>query len=339
MTSANKVADTIFTVAPGVAFRYGQKSLAHGSLGYTQSFVRYASKSVPNVSLGSGNADFGYDNGNLALAASAAFQQLNQNDNAVSALGQNQIFRRDLLDLAFSVETGLTAKTRLGTGVYFDQVEYKTAGLIGTRDISVPVKVFLAATPKTSVFVGTTYRDVKPQAGGPSGHDLYYNIGARGNFTSKLSGEFSVGYRSRDVGPHAAENLWGFDGNLSYEITPKSNLALLLSRDFSTGARGESLKTDRFLLKATTDPTSQWSFGASLSYQDSDYGPAFFRLGNLPAITIRQDRFWEGDFTATYIFTNWLTLTADYSVRDNHSTLPGAKYSDDILSLTLGLRY
>ncbi len=339
VTSANKVGDTIFTLAPGVALRFGLQSLAHGSLNYNESFVRYASSGAPNISLGAGGGDFGYDNGSLILAGSAVFQQLNQNDNSVAALALRELLRRDLLDLAFSAETEITAKTRLKTGANFDEVQYKTAGLIGTQDTSVPLKVYFETTPKTSVSVGATYRNVKPQGGGPSGHDIYYNVGARGSFTSKLAGEFSVGYRKRDVGVNPAENLWGFDGNLSYEITPKTSLAILLSRDFSTGALGESLKTNSYSLKLTTDPTPQWSFASSASYQDSSFGPVTFSAVNIPVTTIRKDGYWQGNLTASYIFARWLTLTADYTLRDNRSTLPLAQYSNNILSLMLGLRY
>lgn len=339
VTADNKVGDMIYTVTPGAAFRFGLNSLAHGSLNYNEAFVRYAGSKAPNVSLGAGAADFGYDNGSLILGGTAVFQQLNQNDSAVSSLGQQKIFRRDVLTVTASAETEITAKTRIKSGVNFDRTQYKTDGLIGTQETSVPLKVYFETTPKTSVSVGATYRKVTPQGDGPSGHDIYYNVGARGNFTAKLSGEFSVGYRSRDVGVNPAENLWGFDGNLNYELTPKTSLGLLFSRDFSTGALGESLKNDRFALKLSTDPTAQWTFSASVSYANSGYGPTVYSVVNVPVTTERTDRYWEGEMSASYIFTHWLSLTADYTIRNNHSTLPGAVYSNNLFSLMLTFRY
>jgi hypothetical protein len=338
LTAEKPVGDTIYTVAPGVAWKYGLESLAHGSLQYYETFMRYSKKSAPNVSLGAGAADFSYDNGSFSLAANADFQQLNQNGNATAALGP-QIFRRDVLDLGLTLETPLLAKTRLRAGASMNQLKYKDSGLVGTRETRLPVTVFLATTPKTDLGLGVTYRDVKPQGLGPSGHDLYYNLAVRGAYSQKLSGELSVGYRSRDVGVNPRENLWGFDGGLTYLLTPKSSLTLQLNRDFSTGALGESLKSNRYALRLTTDPTQQWSFGAMIQYQTSGFGPTEFALKNVPVTVDRQDNYWETGLQASYLFNSWLSANADYVLRKNQSTRPDAYYSDNQFNLTVGLRY
>jgi hypothetical protein len=53
----------------------------------------------------------------------------------------------------------------------------------------------------------------------------------------------------------------------------------------------------------------------------------------------RNDNYWEGNLQATYLFRSWLSATADFTLRNNRSTLPAAVYSDNILSLMLGWRY
>ena len=219
LTNADPVSDTIISVTPGVEFHFGQNSLTHGSVTYKDAFTRYAHKSAPNVTLGTGSADFGYDNGSLKTTDSASFQQLYQNNSEVAALGQKTIFRRDVLNIAANAESQLTAKTSVKAGADFNRTEYKTECLIGSQDLGWPLKFYFETTPKVSLSTGFTYRSVKPQNGGPSGRDLDYSVGARGNFTPKLTGEFSVGYQTREVGDNPKENLWGFNGSFRYDFT------------------------------------------------------------------------------------------------------------------------
>jgi hypothetical protein len=339
LTSANKVRDSIVAATPGVEFRFGQSSLAHGSLGYKTAFTRYLDHSSPNVALGTGAADFGYDNGSLTVSGNASFQQLNQNNSDVAALGQQAIYRRDVLGLATNVESHLTAKTSVKTGATYSKSTYKSSGLSGSRETEVPLKFYFETTPKVSLSTGAAYRWVNPQNGGTSGRDLAYNVGARGSFTPKLSGEFSVDYRTRDVGSNAREKLWGFDGSLNYELTPKTTSALIFSRDFSAGALGESLKNSNYAFRLSTDLSPQWQLGTGLNYRQVAYGPPVFSLNNIPPPISRNDHYWDANLQATYLFRSWLSATADYNIRHNNSNLPGAQFSNSILSLMLGWRY
>ena len=339
LTKTNKVGDTIIAVTPGVEFRFGQNSLAHGSLNYKNSITRYLDKTSDNVALSDGAADFGYDNGVLKIDSSALFLQLNQNNNTVAGLGQNAIYRRDIFGFNTSVESHLSAKTSLMTGVNYNKSEYKTGGLTGSQETTVPLKFYLETTPKVSVSAGLSYRRVNPQNGGASGKDLGYNIGARGLFTAKLSGEFSLDYRTRTVGTNARENLWGINGALNYEITPKTTSRLVLTNDFSTGALGESLKNSSYALRLTSDPTPQWQLSTGLSYRRTEFGPYVFRLNNVPTQQNRTDNSWEGDLQASYIFRSWFTTSVNYTLRRNSSTLADAEYTNSIISLILGWRY
>ena len=339
LASTDKVGDSIIAVTPGVEFRFGQNSLAHGSVNYKSAFTRYANKTAPNVSLGSGIADFGYDSGSLALNAVASFQQINQNNRDVAGLGQKAIYRRDLLSVGTSAEAHITAKTSVKTGLDYSKTEYKTAGLVGSQETEVPLKFYFEATPKVNFSTGFGYRRITPQNGDERGKDLDYNIGARGNFTAKLNGEFSLDYRTRKVGNNDQEHLWGFNGALNYEITPKTTSTLVFSRDFNTGALGESLINSSYAFRLSTDLTPQWILGAGIIYRQVEYGPTVFRTTTVPTLVNRNDNYWEGNLQATYLFRSWLSVSADVTLRNNHSTLSPAVYSDNLISLMLGWRY
>ena len=339
LARADKVADTIIALTPGVAYSFGQNSLAHGSVSYKNALTRYVDKSAPNVALSNGAADFGYDGANTSVAAAASFMQMNQNNSDVAALGQKAIYRRDVLALNANAETHLTAKTSVMTGVNFNRSEYKTGGLTGSQETEIPLKIYFETRPKLALSTGLSYRRVAPQNGGEKGKDFDYNLGARGEFTPKLSGQISVDYRTREVGNNPKENLWGLNGALNYEITPKTASSLVFSRDFRTGALGESLKSSNYSFRVTTDLSRQWQFGASLTYRQVEYGPLVFSLNNSITAVDRNDNYWEGDLQASYLIRSWLSASADYTIRSNHSTLAGAQFSNNLLSLMLGWRY
>jgi hypothetical protein len=339
LTTTDKVADTIFSVTPGLNFRFGNASLAHGSLQYGETFLDYAHKSAANQALASASGDFGYNDESLAVEGTASYQQLYQNNRDVAALGTQTIFRSNVLDIMTSAESHLTAKTSFKGGLDYNSLDYRDSNLVGSRNLSVPLKVYYETTPKVAVSAGFTYQHIEEEPGGPSGWDLFYNLGTRGNFTEKLSGEISAGLHTREIGDEPRQRLWGFDGSLNYELSPKTSSALVLSRQFSTGAQGETLTNSSYGLKISNDPSLQWQLSAGLTYRDVQYDPAFVSEGGIPVLLTREDRYWEGNFAATFVFSYSLSLTGSYIYRHNDSNLPGAVFSNNIFSLMLDWRY
>jgi hypothetical protein len=338
-SAENEVSDTIISVTPGLEVRFGNNSRVRGALLYREAFTRYTGETAPNANLGSGQATIGFESGRLALAGGIALRQLYQNNQDVAGLGQDIVTRSDVRNIHVSAESPLTTKTSFSVGAHLDRNQYKTAGLIGTRDLTLPVKVYFDLTPKVSLSTGYTYRQVKPQGGGDESRDLDYNIGARGSFTSKLSGQLSIGYRTRSVGDNPAENLWGFDGSFAYEMTPLVSSTFQMSRDFGTGAQGASLKTSSYSFELAAAPTPQWKISTGLSYRYVEYGPVVFGPTTpLPAAG-RNDNFWEGNVQATFLPGRSFNTSLGYTLSSNRSTLPGARYGSNVLNLLLGWQY
>lgn len=326
LTKSGKVSDEIASFGPGAEFRFGQNSLAHGSLIYQEDFTRYLRTNVANAQLGTGNADFGYDNGTVTAGGGASFQQLDQNNRDVVLAGRKAIIRSDVLDLNASVESHVAAKTSIKLAGDYSNTKYRTPGLSNNSSFNWPVKLYYAATPKVDLSAGVAYRDVKVEGTARDGRDMFYNLGARGEFTPKLSGEISVGYKTRSFGQSRNDSTLGFDGTFTYELTPKTSCSLIMSRDFSTGAQGESLKNTSFSLSLSTALSLQWQANSTLSYQNVNYS------------TFRKDDYWEGGLSATYLYSSRLSATAGYTLRYNSSNLSGAEFSDNILSLTINFR-
>jgi hypothetical protein len=339
LSSTDKVKDSVFTLAPGADFQYGENSLAHGSVVYQEAFQRYAENKVGNASLGTGNADFAYDSGATSVKAAAALQQLYQTNVDLLGTGTKELTRSNLMSLDGSLESQLTGKLSGTIGTDFNWTDYQTQGLVSTETTSVPVKLYFKSTPKVDLSAGVTYAIDNPKGGGPTGRDFFYNVGARGSFTPKLSGEFSVGYQIRAVADNPQQRLLAFNGTLNYDIAPKTTSALVFSRQFSTSALGESLVNSNYSFSVSNDLTSRWQAGGSITYRDTDYGPAVFTVQNHPVSSDRRDKDWEAGLFTSLSYSKWLTATANYAFRTNHSTISPADFSDDILSLTFTFRY
>ena len=339
LSADNKVSSTITTLVPGIELRYGQNSLAHGSFIYREAFTRYSRGGISSLNLGTGNADFGYDNGSLTLAATGSYQQTYGNNIDVLSQGQRSLFRSDVLGLDGRAEAPLTPKLNARVEARLARTAYQSPGLITNEYLSFPLKLYYHATPKVDLSAGATYGTQRAQGTAPSSRDLYFNLGARGEFTPKLTGEVSTGFQTRSAGDSPRERLWAFDSRLAYELTVKTSATLEASRSFHTSALGESLKDSQYTLALSSDPAPQWHFGLSVAYRDIGYGPALFRAGPLVLAADRRDHYWEAGLTTSYLFTNWLRATAEYTFRNDRSTLPGIEFSDNIMSLTVGLYF
>jgi hypothetical protein len=351
LSKENETSDEIISVTPGIDFSFGQNSLTHGSLGYQMEFLRYAHDSAPKAQLNHVAADFGYTGLLVNLSAFASYSQAYQNNRDVRVAGSSALIRSNTLDLSAMTEGSITPKMSLKTGASYARTNYPVPAappppaaaptpLIGNREFSVPLNVYYKLTPKFDLSTGSTYRSVKPENGGPGGRDLYYNIGTRGEFSAKLNGEFSVGYRKRHGENRTDDSLLGFNGNFTYELTPKTTTVLSLNRDFSASATGESLHNSTYSLKFSTLFTPQWEADVSLQYRTVDYGQQLFGTVPTSPPIHRKDDYWEGSLSTSYTLTQWLTTTAGYTLRNNSSANnPGVEFSNNLLSLMMSLHY
>lgn len=356
LTNTQKKRDTMLSVTPGLEYEFGQTSLAKGSLAVHESFTRYADNSAPSAHLANAAGSFAYPGDRLSVTLSGAYQQLYQNNADYTVAGEKQLLRTDLLNFGSTFEAPLTAKISGQIGAAYSQTKYKTDALIGNKSLSLPLAFFFQVAPKLDLSTGFTYSSTKPDKDGPEAKDLYYNVGARGSFTSKLTGNFSVGYRRRQVDefaksatvtlPSTKDSLLGFDGSFNYQATEKTTAVLSLSRNFGSSALGQSTKGSSYGLALSNHMTPQLVLSAKASYRTTDYGEASFNPNPTQAASAsRKDSGWENSLSASYAFTNWFTMAADYTFRNNRSTydstvnLPVPDYNNNVISLTIGLQY
>jgi hypothetical protein len=337
---ANKVAATIYSATPGIEANYGQNTLAHMNADYRESFNRYSDHAAPGVSLASTDAAFGYDDGTLKIGLNGDYNQLYQNNIGILSITGTELIRSNVTDFGGTFESGLFSKFAAGVGATYNRVEYTNVpGLFGSKTVNVPFNLYYSITPKVDLSTGYTYSELIPDDNGLRSKGGYYNVGARGNFTARLTGGITAGYEVQRTPGVAKTGDLGLTGNLNYEITPKTSATLALTRDFATSAQGQVLKNGSYSLGVTSDMSNRWQLGVAATYRTLDYGPELYAFEQQLLATHRIDDYWEASFKLSFILTRWMSMNATYVLRNNRSTLPGVEFSDDVFGLDVLLHY
>jgi hypothetical protein len=184
--------------------------------------------------------------------------------------------------------------------------------------------------------VGLRYRETS--LGTPSGDstDYYYNIGARGDFTPKFSGTFSIGYNQRKPETGGDETALGTEAALSYLLSEKTVLAIALSNDFSTSAEGISQKNLTITPSLTTKFSAAWEGSLGATYQKIEY------------FSGREDEYIDARIGTSYIINENASLSLGYNIRSNDSDVSftdgngrrrSADFDNSILTLSALVRY
>ena len=320
--------DTIFDINPGVEIVFGKNAALKGSLTLVDSFSNYSDNSKLNTNLFSGDFASNYDDAKLKLSFNLGYHELNQN--TVDARAAGILLRHDDFVTGAKGEVEVSQITSVGAGVNFTHVNYHPAGYGDTDEFSVPLNFYYKWTSKMDLSVGYRYRDFQTTVGSDS-VDHFFSIGARGEFSPKLTGTLAIGYSERKIAASkltksASETLPGFDASLSYEISPKTTLTLGASNDFGTAPQGQQQKNLSFNGGISSKVSSEWMLSASLMYRAIDY-------------YTRTDDYLEGTLGATYIVNQNVKITGGYSYKNNASDLKGAEFTGNIFSISASLRY
>ena len=321
---SNEKSDTIFSFTPGLDLVFGKGSATKGDVYFRDEIRRYSNNDVQNTTLANLGAVGSYSNGVTKADFNASYTELAQNDNDVNPIGA--IVQRNLTNVSAKTEFGLTEKTTLGIGVIFDRTDYNSNAYSDSNVWSLPVDVYYQATPKLDWSLGYRYRSSTLTGLGQDSTDNFLSIGARGEFTPKLTGQVRLGYtmRSFDVGKD--QNLFGVDGNLTYLFSEKTTVHLTFGNDFGSSGTGVSTKNSNVGLNVNTHFTEQWFLNAGVNYRKTDY-------------PTRTDNYTEGQIGVTYVYNNNINFGASMTLRNNSSDLAVAEFSQNVFSLGANIRY
>lgn len=322
----DKTADTIFILMPGVDL-HTTGGVGQAGIAYNEQFIRYNSHSSQNSNLASLFGNASYDAGGSQFSAKGSYQEMDQNN--LNLRSKEEAVRRNLTSAAIAGNVGLAGKTSLGTGFNFDRTEYPKVGYTDSSSWSVPVDLYYAVSPKTDVSLGYQFHRMTTEGGGNDSKENFVNVGARGQFTPKLTGQVRTGltWLKQDKGGGSDHSL-GLGADLTYALTPKSALSLKANNNYTNSAFGNSMRVMDLGLQASTDLTTQWSAGAGASYETSRYLSG----------ANRTDHFWVGNLDVTYLITSRCSAQFSYVYRQNLSNV-NVEFQNSIVSLSASVRF
>jgi polysaccharide biosynthesis protein VpsM len=324
LNTNNEKSDTIFSFTPGVDLVFGKGSATTGDVYYREEIRRYSSNTVQNTNLSNFGVKAKYSNGVTKADFNASYAQVAQNDNYIRATGD--IVHRNVSNLSGVIEFGISEKTVIGIGGAFDKVDYGPATYTDSRVWSLPLDVYYQASPKLDWSAGYRYRSTDLSGSAPGSKDNFLSLGARGEFTPKLTGQVRAGYTQRSFDVRGSESLFGVDGNLTYLFSEKTSYRFTFSNDFGSSAFGDSTKNFTLGLNATNSFTEQWFIGAGLNYMKIEY-------------PTRTDDFIQGQVSVTYVYNNYVNFGASLTLRNNTSGVAAAEFSQNVFSVGANIRY
>lgn len=317
--------DEIFEFTPGLELVFGKSSLTRGSLSIYERFIAYSNNTQFNDQLFNAVFSSTYDGAKLSVKTNASYRELSQTTQDVQAIiGSTRVAA------GVGGELALTEKTKIGVGFQYDNHDYDPPALADRTTYTVPVNYYFAIRPKLDLSAGVRYRKTDVSQGNPDSEDFFFNVGARGEFTPKLTGSFNIGYTIRDTEGGSDDSLLGFDAGLAYAYSPKTQITLDASNDFDTGSAGNNQEKSSITLGASSMISPAFSLRSSITYQHIDY----VGVGGG-----RTDDYVIFSAGATYILNQHINFAASYSHYNNSSNNGPSEFSANVLSLSANFRY
>jgi hypothetical protein len=323
----NKTADTIYIFAPGTDLHYsGGKSSAGLTLG--EQFIRYASDSHLNDNLADAVGNFSYKGSESSMSLAASYAQTDQS--TLSSTNTNQTLKQSLSNASFNGELGIAPKTSLGVGATFSRTAYPEASFSDSDGWSFPVDLYYAVTPKVDLSMGYNHGQTTI-ANNPDDDSKtnFFNIGARGDFTPKLSGQIRVGETELKPEKGPTSSQLGLGASLDYLFSPKTSFDLSANNGFSNSAVGTNQELLTLSSSGHFELSQAWALTTGLSYSSTKY----------LTVPERIDRFWVGNVGINYTLTTVTAFQLEYLYRKNDSTLAAADFNDNILTFSASSRF
>ena len=377
--------DLSWTISPGLEVNLGRGiSNADFTVITRYDIVRYEDNDRLDTELFHIEALGTYESSRLNLNGSASFDETKINTEQANL--EDDLVELNTTTGELDAEYRVSPKFSFSAGVRYNETEYQTyADRFADREtISYPLSVYYDLTPKLDLILGYTYSNSDIEGTSSSfgffevidegqiteenrliitdrvqtGYERdshFYNIGFRGNISTKLTGYFKIGYRTRspedsirfstptDVTNPANplvgvttpttinrddSGMLGLDANLTWMATTKLLVQLALSRDFGAGGEGESTEATRANLVGNYSFNTHWSTMANLGYSETDYTDDG-----------REDEQFTGGLRVMYVLNTYWRFSAGYTYAENDSTRANSSYKNETLDLTAILRY
>lgn len=312
--------DVIFDITPGLELSFGKNGQLKGALTSGVAFTNYADNSNLNTALFNSNFVARFDDGKMKLGFNAGYSELNQNAPDIRGLT-----RRNVTSAGVNGEVEVSQLTSVGSGLSYSHEAYRRTTFTGSDDYAVPINFYYHLTPKVDLSGGYQYRSHEVQRLGDDLTSHFFNIGARGDFTPKLVGRFAVGVSTRKAGATKDSTL-GLDSSFTYEFTPKTNLQVGATNDFSASPQGQQQRNLTINSAVSTKLSEEWGINGGLSYRSIAY-------------PTRTDDYWEASLGTSYVVNANVRIAGTYTYRNYSSPLASSEFKNNVFSISANLRY
>lgn len=316
--------DVLYSIIPGLEYGY-DGGLTQLTAELSDQFLRYIDNSDLDADLLTATLEIVREGANSRLVVRAGYHEYGQN--SLNALSTSQTVRRNTTEGVVNGEISVGGRTRLAGGVNYDRARYPGTGFIGSEALQFPVDVYYALSAKLDLSVGYRYRTNKIENGLRDSKDQFFNVGARGQFTPKLTGQVRVGLTERSFDAGGNDSQVGAGADLVWFYSPKSTYRLTVSNDFTNSAIGVSQTQLSISLDGRFEFNDVWSTGAVLTFSSDDYE------------TGRKDDFFVGDFSLVYRLQDNISFQGAYIFRKNNSNVATLDFTNNVLSLATSIRY
>ncbi|MCH8475178.1 MAG: outer membrane beta-barrel protein [Opitutales bacterium] len=322
--------DFVFILSPGLEFSAIDTRDVSLRVLYREDFYLYADNSQLDYNASRVNGDLRYNSEVLELEAGASLLQSRQNTQDANIPG-GQV-RRTVIAGNINGEYAFSDIFSVGAGFSVRDTDYKNQSLRDRTVYTVPVDVFYAVTPLTSLSLGYRYRHSDIQGGGTGDtDDHFFNIGVRGEFTPALSGRIFAGYQYRDFDNISSIDGFSFGTDLDYVFTPLVSGTLRLERDYRINSGGGTVEATggNLRLNYMVDPKVTLNGGISYYYHD-------YRRGSDSG---RRDDYLVLNLGGVYNLNEYSSISANYRLRDNDSNRAASEFTNNTISVSASVRY
>lgn len=326
LAPSNEQDETLIRLSPGILFSMGDGALNTAQFSYNEEFQFYSDESDLNTSLSLLDFSSSYDDGKMKISAAAWFHEANQATRDVSSV--STLVKRQLTHGAISDEVKFTEKSAVKVGLVYDNTDYNPSAYTDWQWVEIPVSYYYQVQPKLDASLGLRYRQNNLDGLGIDSDEFFYNIGLRGELTPKLTGEVQAGYIQLNPDAGDSQQAFGLKANLTFAVSPKTNLYLDATNQFGYSAGGDGYRNGGIRASFDTAISAQVKLKGNVFWNNYDY-----------TTTGQNDDYFGGQVAGTYTFNEHAEFTASYTYSDNDSNRASQSFTNSIFSLAATLKY
>jgi len=326
LSATDKVSDTIYLFDPGLDLHYNGSQASVG-LTFSEQFSRYAKEHSLDDQLANLAANAAYAGAESSFSVAGAYQQIDQTTTTAENL--DQTVKHSIGSVSGDAEVAVTAKTKIGVSPSFVRTEFPEIGFDDSDIFTVPVDVYFGVTPKTDLSIGYAYTRTTTADNSSDSKTNFFNVGARGQFTPKLSGQVRVGVTELKPDEGVSTRQLGVEATLNYQYSPKTTFSLYADNGFAPSAAGNQTEVFSSGISGTFQLSQAWSASLSAGFSSTKY----------LIVPPRTDNFTNLAAGVSYAVTANFDLSASYLYRKNDSTVEQLTFDDNLATFTASCRF